>query len=322
MTLRTLKQTDLKVSRLCLGTMTFGKPVDQAEANEMIAACIDAGVNFIDTANMYQLGQAEEMVGTALLGKRDQIILASKVRTKMGEGPDESGLSKRAILRAVEDSLRRLRTDYLDLYFLHMPDHNVPIAESLEAMEQLVKQGKVRYPATSNYAGWEVVQNLEIARRNGYTPAATAQPMYNLLARGIEQEFIAMTKEYNVSIIAYNPLAGGLLTGKHVFSSAPAAGRFDKNALYQDRYWHGRMFEAVERLKGLAEAAGRSLIGLAYAWLLHHTVTDCVIMGASKIEQLKQNLALAQEGPLAEETVRACDQVWAELRGPLPVYNR
>lgn len=319
---RTLKQTSLKVSRLCLGTMTFAKPVNQEEATRMVDLVIDAGINFLDTANVYQQGEAEAMLGQALRGRRDGIVLASKVRGKMGDGPDQSGLSRQAIVRAVEDSLRRLGTDRLDLYFLHQPDYDVPIDESLEAMEQLVKQGKVLYPATSNYAAWQVARILDIAKQKGYTPAATSQPMYNLVARGIEQEYLPMAKALDVNILAYNPLAGGLLTGKHHESALPEGGRFSGNAMYQGRYWHHRLFEAVESLGKLARQSGRSLISLSFAWLLHHTATDVVILGASRLEQLRQNLTACEEGPLPEETVRGCDEIWEELRGPIPVYNR
>ena len=319
---RTLKHTDLNVSRLCLGTMTFGKPADQEEATRMVDLCLSAGINFIDTANMYQLGLAEEMLGTALKGRRNEIVLASKVRMKMGDGPDESGLSKRAIFRAVEDTLRRLQTDHIDIYFLHQPDYDVPIEETLEAMEALVQQGKVRYPGTSNYAGWQVEQMLDLAREKNYTPAYISQPMYNLLARGIEQEFLPMAKAYGVSTLAYNPLAGGLLTGKHTESRIPEGGRFDKNRMYQDRYWNTRTFHSVDRLKEIAKNAGRSLIGLAFAWLLHHTASDVVILGASSTAQLKQNLDACAEDPLPETVVSECDHVWQEFRGPVPNYNR
>ena len=174
-----LKGTNLEVSRLCLGTMTFGKPVDQATANKMLDLCIDRGINFVDTANVYQGGLSEGMLGEAMRGKRDKLIVATKVRGKMGDGPDESGLSRRAILRAVEDSLKRLQTDYVDLYYLHQPDYAVPIEETLSAMEELIKQGKVRYPATSNYSGWQVCEILWTAEKNGYIPAKVSQPMYN-----------------------------------------------------------------------------------------------------------------------------------------------
>ena len=315
MEFRDLQNVNLNVSRLCLGTMTFGKPVEQSEADRMVNTCIDAGINFIDTANAYQLGNA-------LKGKHDRIILASKVRMKMGEGPDESGLSRRAIIRAIEDTLRRLQTDYLDVYFLHQPNHDTPIEETLEAMDALVRQGKIRYPGTSNYASWQLAHMLDLSRDKSSTPAYISQPMYNLLTRGIEQEFIPMAKTFGVSILAYNPLAGGLLTGKHTASLIPEGGRFGKNRMYQDRYWNAQTFQAVGRLKALAERASRSLIGLCFSWLLHHTACDVVILGASSMEQLNQNLAACAEGPLSEEIVAECDQVWEELRGPLPNYNR
>jgi aryl-alcohol dehydrogenase-like predicted oxidoreductase len=288
----TLKHTDLKVSRLCFGTMTFGKPVDQQTATAMVTRSIDAGINFFDTANIYQTGVSEEMTGNALAGRRDKVILASKVRGKMSDAPGDSGLSKRAMRKGIEDSLRRLKTDYLDLYYLHQPDYDSPIEETLETMDALLREGKVRYPATSNYSGWQVV------------------------------EYLPMAKRYGVSIIAYNPLAGGMLTGKHRPQVVPPGTRFDKNKMYQDRYWHEENFRAVERLKEVAEKAGRSLISLSFGWLLHHTVTDCVLLGASRPEQLEQNLLACREGPLPPEALEVCDQVWHELRDPVPVYNR
>jgi aryl-alcohol dehydrogenase-like predicted oxidoreductase len=317
-----LKRTDLKVSRLCFGSMTFGKPADQPTVTRMTDQCIEAGINFFDTANMYQLGIAESMTGVALKGRRKDHVLASKARFKMGEGADESGLSKPAILRAVEESLKRLQTDYLDIYFLHFPDYAVPIEETLDAMESLVKQGKVRYVGTSNYAAWQQVEMLWIAEKKNYRPAVITQPMYNLLARGIEQEWLPMTKHFELSNIVYNPLAGGLLTGKHHIQSVTPGTRFDKNQLYQDRYWQPEYFAAVEKLKVIAQRAGRSLISIAFNWLLHHTASDCVILGASRPEQLTQNLAACEEGPVPADVVKECDEIWRELRGITPQYNR
>lgn len=317
-----LKQTDLKVSRLCFGTMTLGKPADQQTSTRMVDQCIDAGINFFDTANMYQLGVAESMLGEAFKGRRKSQILASKVRFKMGEGPDESGLSKPAILRAIEESLRRLQTDYLDIYYLHFPDYAVPIEETLETLELLVKQGKIRYPATSNYAAWQQCEMLGIAEKKNYRPAVITQPMYNLVARGIEQEWLPMTKHFNLSNIVYNPLAGGLLTGKHHIQTVTPGTRFDNNKLYQDRYWLSEDFAAVEKLKVIAQRAGRSLVSLALNWLLHHTASDCVILGASRPEQLAQNLAACEEGPLPDDALKACDEIWLELKGITPQYNR
>jgi aryl-alcohol dehydrogenase-like predicted oxidoreductase len=319
---RTLKGTDLKVSRACFGTMTFGSQVDEALAASMVNYCLEHGINFFDTANMYQLGVSEEFLGKALRGKRESVVLASKVRWKMGDAPDQSGLSRTAIMRAVEESLQRLQTDYLDIYYFHQPDNDVPLEESLAAMDELVKAGKVRYPASSNYASWQVGQMLSIAKQKNHQPAAIAQQMYNLVARGLEQEFVPMVKELSVSLIAYNPLAGGLLTGKHHGDSITPGTRFDQNSMYRDRYWHEQNFHAIETLQAVAEKAGRSLISLSLNWLLHHTVTDCIILGASKLEQLKQNLAVLDEGPLPPDVLEQCDEVWKNLRGLTPIYNR
>src|SRR5882757_2670451 len=265
---RKLKNTDLNVSRLCFGTMTFGKPADQPTATRMVDRCIDEEINFIYTANLYQTGVAESMLGESIQGKRDKLIIATKVRGKMGDGPDESGLSKRAIFRAIDDSLKRLKTDYVDLYYLHQPDYAVPIEETLRAIDELVRQGKVRYPGTSNYAAWQACEMLLIAKKHGYTPANASQPMYNLLARGIEQEYLPMAKKYDVSVIAYNPLAGGMLTGKHSPSVIPPGTRFDKDPMYQERYWHPENFAAVEKLEEAVKQVGRSLISVALNWLL------------------------------------------------------
>src|SRR6266446_418466 len=319
---RNLKHTNLSVSRLCFGTMTFGKPADQSTATRMVDRCIDEGINFVDTANIYQTGVAESMLGEAIRGKRDKLIVATKVRGRMGDDPDETGLSKKAIFKAIDASLKRLMTDYVDLYYLHQPDNSVLVEETLGAMEELVSKGKIRYPATSNYASWQICELLWTAEKHKYTPPHVSQPMYNLLARGIEQEYLTMAHKYEVSIIAYNPLAGGMLTGKHSSAAISPGTRFDKNPMYQERYWHPENFAAVEKLKQAAQQVGRSLISVALNWMLCHTPTDCVILGASRVEQLEQNLAACNEGPLPREVLQICDQVWADLRNPVPIYNR
>ena len=319
---RTLHHTDLTVSRFCFGTMTLGKPLDQAGTNEVVGRCLDAEINFFDTANMYNAGVAETLLGNALKGRRDKVVLASKVFYKVGDAPDQQGLSRKAILRAIDESLQRLQTEYLDFYYLHAPDHTVPVEESLETMDSLVRQGKVRYLASSNYAGWEVVEMLWLAKDRGWHAPYVSQPMYNLLARGIEQEYLPMCRQFGISTVVYNPLAGGLLTGKHKQEVFTAGTRFDNNKLYQDRYWHTQDFHAVERLRAIACLAGRSLISLSLNWLQHHTAADVIILGASSLAQLNDDLVAAAEGPLPEEIVKACDQVWQDLRGPLPVYNR
>ena len=318
----TLKNTGLKVSRICFGTMTFGGQTDEAAAIRMIDLCLDSGINFLDTANAYNNGASEVMLGKLIKSKRGRVVLASKVRNKMGDAPDMNGLSRAAIFRAIDDSLRRLGTDYLDIYYLHLPDYAVPIEESLDAMNSLVKQGKIRHVASSNYSGWQVTQMLWIAKQNGYPPALITQPMYNLIARGIEQEYLPMCKEFGVSTVVYNPLAGGLLTGKQQRQAPLPGTRFDKNQMYLDRYWHQADFDAVDELKTVAGRAGRSLLSLALNWLYHHTASDCIILGASRAEHLDQNLKALEDGALGQETLEACDQVWAKLRGPTPKYNR
>ncbi len=302
--------------------MTFGSQVDESAAMRIVDRCLDNGVNFFDTANAYNNGASEVIVGKALKGRRDKAILASKVRNKMGEGPDQCGLSRAAIQKAVEDSLRRLQTEYLDLYYLHQPDYDVPIAESLEAMDRLVREGKVRYPASSNYSGWQVTQMQWMAESKGYRRAAVTQPMYNLLARGIEPEYLPMCKEFGISTVVYNPLAGGLLTGKQKRDAPLQGTRFDGNQMYLSRYWHAEDFDAVGELLEIAQKAGRSAVSLALSWLLHHTAADCVILGASRLEQLEENLAAMEEGALTADTIAACDAVWKKIRGVSPQYNR
>ena len=317
-----LKHTDLNVSRICFGAMTFGGQTDEPAARRMIDLCREAGINFLDTANAYNNGASEEMLGRILGPRRRDFVLASKVRNKMGDGPEMAGLSRPAIRRAIDDSLRRLQTDYLDLYYLHLPDYSVPIEETLDAMNELVKQGKVRYLASSNYSAWQMVEMFCIAGRKGYQAPWVAQPMYNLIARGIEQEYLPMCKQCGVSNIVYNPLAGGLLTGKHKREAPIPGTRFDKNKMYLDRYWHEADFEAVDELRQVADKAGRSLLSLSLNWLYHHSASDCIILGASRADHLEQNLAALRDGPLDQATLQACDRVWSELRGPTPNYNR
>jgi 1-deoxyxylulose-5-phosphate synthase len=320
---RTLSKSGLKVSRLSYGTMTFGSQTDEANARRMVDRCLDAGISFFDTANAYNQGQAETLLGKALANRRQKVILASKVRGKMGEGPDESGLSRAAILKAIDASLKRLQTDYLDIYYLHMPDYNVPIEETLRAMEEVVRGGKVRHTAVSNYAAWQVCEIHWIAEKNGFKRPTISQPMYNLLARGIEEEYLAFCRQFGIAVVPYNPLAGGLLTGKHSNEQKPIAGtRFDGNKMYLDRYWHDDYFAAVEELRAVAREAGRTLVELAFQWLLSQEQVDSVIIGASRLEQLEENLKAGDGKKLDEPTLAHCDAVWKRLRGITPKYNR
>ncbi len=317
-----LKNTALQVSRICFGTMTFGGQTDEAEAARLVQSCFDRGINFFDTANNYTNGASETILGRVLGARRKDIILASKVSNPVGDAPDLQGLSRPAILRCVEDSLRRLGTDYLDIYYLHLPDRKTPIEETLATMNDLIEQGKVRYIASSNYSGWQMAEMFAICEKNGWQRPWLAQPLYNLVARGLEQEYLEMSARFGVSNIVYNPLAGGLLTGKHRREAPDAGSRFDNNAMYLNRYWHEETLLAVERLKIAAAKEGRSLISASLNWLLHHTPVDCAILGASRPGNLEENLSTLADGPLSPEFLTTADSVWKQLRGSTPQYNR
>ena len=320
---RVLSATDLTVSRLCFGTLTFGSSMDEAAATKSVDRCVDAGINFFDTANVYNKGAAETMLGKALSGRRQKVIVATKVGFKTGVGQDESGLSRAALHNSLEASLKRLQTDYVDLYYLHLPDYAVPIEETLAAMDEAVRAGKVRYPAVSNYAAWQVCEIHWIAEKNKFKSPCISQPMYNIMTRGIEEEYLAFCKRFNVAVVAYNPLAGGLLTSKHSKQRGPIPGtRFDGNKLYLDRYWHDDYFAAVEELAGIAREAGKTLVELAFQWLLNQTQVDSIILGASRLEQLEENLNACQTVALDEPLMARCDEVWKRLRGITPKYNR
>jgi aryl-alcohol dehydrogenase-like predicted oxidoreductase len=289
----------------------------------MVDRCLDAGINFFDTANVYNEGAAETILAKALAGRRPKVILATKVGGKTGEGPDESGLSRAAIHKALEASLARLQTDYVDLYYLHLPDYRVPMDETLAAMDEVVHDGKVRYAAVSNYAAWQVCEILWIAEKKGFAAPRVSQPMYNILTRAIEEEYLAFCKKFSIAVVPYNPLAGGLLTGKQSKQRGPREGtRFDGNKMYMDRYWHDDYFAAIEELAGIAREAGKTLVELAFQWLLSQNQVDSIILGASRLEQLEENLKACQGGTLEEPTLARCDQVWKRLRGIAPKYYR
>jgi 1-deoxyxylulose-5-phosphate synthase len=313
---RTIPHTGLTVSRVCLGTMTFGGQCDEDTARGILDLCLDRGVNFVDTANVYTGGAAEEITGRILHGRRDRVVLASKVGIAAGDADDQKGLSRNAIFRAIDESLRRLRTDYLDIYYLHQPDYAVPLEESLDAMNDLVRAGKIRCIGASNYAAWQ------ICRMQNRVQVPIAQPMYNLISRGVEQEFFPMAKELDVYTVVYNPLAGGLLTGKHTNGAPQSGTRFEQNSGYRSRYWHGPNHRAVEELRSLASLEGRSAASLALNWILHHSPADGIVMGVSRLEHAIENLDSLRDGPLASPAVSACNEIWMELRGCTPQYNR
>ncbi len=305
-----------------MGTMTFGSQVDVGAARNMVDMCLDRGVNFFDTANVYNQGRSEEVLGEVLGSRRKDVVLASKVHGAMGEPPEYAGLSRASIRTAIEASLRRLNTDYLDIYYLHLPDYDTPIEESLAALEELRAEGLIRYPATSNYSAWQMCEMFGICERENWTKPWIAQPMYNLAARGIEPEYLPFTEQYGISNIVYNPLAGGLLTGKQTPGTPLPGTRFDGNQMYLDRFWHDQYFEAVAEVENIAREAGLSPVELALAWLRRQPQAHCIILGASRVSQLDENLAAFEASPLGDNELAACDRVWRRLRGPTPEYNR
>jgi len=316
----------VKVSRACLGTMTFGRQADEAMSREIVGACLDAGVNFFDTANAYNAGVSEEILGRCLEGIRDDVIISTKVFGQVGTGPNDRGLSRRHILAAVEDSLRRLGTDYIDIYLLHSPDYSTPIEETLSAMDALVRSGKVRYIGCSNYASWQLTQALWIADRRDLIPLTVTQPMYNLLARGIEQELLPACAEFGIGVMVYNPLAGGMLTGKYRALDIQPGARFDVYEFYRDRYWYETNIEAVHSLERIAAQVGNSLTHFSVRWCLNHPAVQVAILGASSADQVRDTLGAFDDTvdghALPKDILDACDAVWMKSRVVAPKYNR
>ena len=314
---RRLGQTNLKVSALCLGTMQFGWTADEPSAKRVLSAACDAGVNFIDTADIYSRwangnpgGVAEQIVGGWLQEKgsgRDRLIIATKVRGNMGGGPEDEGLSRSHILKSVENSLRRLQTDYLDLYQAHWPDEKTPIEDSLRAFDDLLKQGKVRYIGASNYTAWELMQALWSSDRSGLARYDSLQPHYNLVHREeFERELAAVCKTYSIGVIPYSPLAGGFLTGKYRRNLVPNSAR----AGGAKRYFKESNWSLLDQMEKLARAKGASVSQVALAWLLSDPLITSPIIGANSPEQLKDNLG-ALEMRLTPEEKSALDQATA-----------
>lgn len=320
-----LGRTGLKVSEICLGTMTFGDQVSETEAINIMRSATAAGVNFFDTADMYVGGKSEQIVGRALKGERDSVVLASKVGVRMGPGANDIGLSRKHIMKAIEDSLRRLETDYLDLYYVHLPDYDTPIEETLRALDDLVHQGKVRYIACSNFRAWQLCKALWMSDVHNLARFDCIQSPYNLLTRDIEYELLPLCASEGVGVSVYNPLAAGLLTGKHDPTKPPAEGtRFTLKSLgpmYYERYWSPSNFEAVARLKEIASEHGPSLTQFSLAWILSNEAVTSAICGASSVKQLEQNLG-ATEVKLSQEELAACDGVWQQLRPLRFFYGR
>lgn len=310
---------------LVLGTMTFGDTVDASGAAKMLDAALDAGITHIDTANGYAGGESERILAELLATRRDKVTLATKAGMPNPDAGENSPLSPKGLRLSVEASLARLRTDYVDLFYLHQPDRATPIADTLTTVAELVKEGKIRALGVSNFAAWQIAEANHVADEVGSPRPIVAQQLYNLLARRIEEEYAEFADVTGLITMVYNPLGGGLLTGKHSLDEAPADGRFGDSRLatmYRERYWNTAIFDAIAGLSAIAEQAGIPLTELALRWLVSKPATGPLLLGGSKVEHLQANIAALGHGPLEDEVVSACDEIGAALRGPMPNYNR
>lgn len=319
-----LGRTGLQVSRLCLGTMTFGFQCDEKTSIAIMDKAFDGGVTFWDTADVYPLGapagyqgRTEEVVGRWLQGRRDRIILATKCWGRTGPSRWDQGNSRKHILDAVDASLRRLNTDYIDLYQLHGPDAETPIDETLRALEDIVRAGKVRYVGCSNFLAYQVARAIGRSEALNLVRFDCVQPRYNLLFREFERELFPLCREEGIGVIPYNPIAGGLLSGKHNREAGPEEGsRFTLGSAadrYQDRYWHEGMFDTVEQLRPIAQEAGMSLPQMAVGWVMANPAVTAPIIGASRPEQLDDTLKAAST-EMPAELKRRLDDLTADYR--------
>jgi aryl-alcohol dehydrogenase-like predicted oxidoreductase len=324
MKIKSMGKTGLKVSEICLGTMTFGHQSDDATSLRILDIAADAGINCIDTADVYpfpptfeRAGSTEMIIGRWLKGKRDRFVLATKCGIPMSEDPNCRGLSRKHIFRSVDESLRRLQTDYIDLYYMHQPDLETPIEETLRALNDLVRAGRVRYIGCSNFTAWQIAKSLWTADQMNLYAFAAIQPRYNLLYREIENEILPLSQDQGLGVFAYNPLSGGFLTGKYQRGEEPDRhSRFglvpDSKSLYRERYWQSHHFDAVDRMKQFFKSRGKELIHVALAWVLGQPGITSAILGASRPDQLKHGLA--GTGLVLEEEERIfCNDLWFSL---------
>ncbi|WP_263840417.1 aldo/keto reductase [Salinibacter sp.] len=287
---RYLGDTGVKVSPLCLGTMSFGGAADRDTSAAMFRRCREAGINVFDCANVYEDGRSEEILGDLVADCRDEVVLTTKAYFPVGDDPNARGASRYHLVRAVENSLRRLGTDRIDVFFVHRFDEQTRLDETLRALETLVQQGKVLYLGASNFAAWQVMKALGRQRAEGWTPFHVLQPMYNLTKRQAEVELLPMARSEGLGVLSYSPLGGGLLTGKYGVDQRPDDGRLVDNPMYQTRYGAEVHYEVAERFTHFAEEHGYDPVALAVAWVAHHPAITAPIIGARSPEQLEGSL--------------------------------
>jgi len=307
---RNLGNSGLQVSVVGLGCNNFGMRLDAAGTKAVVDKCIDMGVTFFDTADVYGgRGKSEEFLAPALKPHRRNIVIATKSASPMGEGPYWRGASRRYLMEAVDDCLRRLDTDYIDLYQIHFPDTSTPTEETMRALDDIVKSGKARYVGCSNYAGWQVVESQWVAKSEHLTPFITAQNQYNLLERNIERELVPACKKYGLSVLPYFPLASGFLTGKYRPGEPPPEGtRLAGMGPMAARVLNEKNFDTLMKLEGVAQRSGHTMLDLAIGWLASQPYVGSVIAGATKPEQVEQNVKAA-EYRLSPEEMKEVDEI-------------
>jgi aryl-alcohol dehydrogenase (NADP+) len=324
--IKQLGRTGLKVSEICLGTMTFGFQCDEQTSFAILNRAWEGGINFIDTADAYPLppelptvGRTEEIIGDwfkANPGRRHETVLATKCYGRMSAAVNDQGLSRRHIMDAIEGSLKRLKTDFIDLYQVHFYDPNTPLDETLRALDDIVRAGKARYIGCSNHLAYQLAKALWVSDKLSIARYDSIQPRYNLLFREFENELFPLCQSEKVGVIVYNPLAGGFLTGKHQRNKEPEEmGRFKlgkAGELYQARYWQNAQFDAVDELKEFLKGRNKSIIQVSLAWVLSNPVITSAIVGASKPEQLNDTLP-AVEVKLEQEEIEFMDKLWYNL---------
>lgn len=298
---RFLGKTGVRVSKLGLGTMTFGREAERSECTALFGKCRDAGVNLFDCANVYAEGASEEILGQLVNGCRDEVVLCSKAYFPMGRDVNARGTSRYHLVRAVEASLKRLNTDRIDVFYLHRFDEATSLEESLRGVEHLVQSGKILYPAVSNFAAWQVARALGVAERLGFAPLVAVQPMYNLVKRQAESEILPMAAAEKVAVIPYSPLGGGLLTGRYLEQAEQ--GRLRVNKMYATRYGDAAYHEVAARFCELAQREGVNPATLAVAWVAAHPAVTAPLIGARSVDQLLPSLA-AGDYALGEELYR------------------
>lgn len=289
-----LGRTGIKVSSLCFGTMSFGDIADQDMSEKMYHRCREVGINFFDCANVYAGGRSEELLGKFIAAEREQVIITSKVYFPTGADVNAKGANRRHITLEVEKSLRRLNTDWIDIYFIHHFDENMPLEQTLRTLDNLVKEGKILYPAVSNFSAWQIMKALGISEREHLSRFEVIQPMYNLVKRQAEVEILPMALSEGLAVIPYSPLGGGLLTGKYGPDKRPDIGRIVSNPMYSVRYGEDWMFEAAAKFAELAKREGVKPASLAVRWVAEHPAVTAPIIGARNLEQLEESLAAVE----------------------------